>query len=148
MNIWIRGSFFTIVSACFVQVACWAYETPAVPGGREMWPYSVIQIGTARWYHFVRSRSNCGNVDSVTFGYRTFCSGGRFGDVGYGWCAQASNFRPGCCGRRRANVPGAIDALTPESGLSRPRADVSPIATLAARFPALIPVWAGLKSFA
>ena len=41
-------------------------------------------------------------------------------------------------------VAGATDALAVVSGLSRPRAEVSPIATWAAGFPALIPAYAAL----
>ena len=50
----------------------------------------------------------------------------------------------GCCARSLANVPGATVALSPASGLSRPRADVSPIATFAGGLPALIPAYAAL----
>ena len=47
----------------------------------------------------------------------------------------------------RANVPGAMLPLTPGSGLSRPRADVSPAATFASGLPALMPAYAALRSF-
>src|SRR5436189_3171343 len=128
-----------MVRACFAHAACVEVETPCASPGFVSWPYSVIQIGTLRWNELLSVFSNCGNVESVTFGYRTFWSGGRLGDVGYGWCAHASNLRPGTLPSSRANVPGAMLALLPLRGLSRPRAEVSPIATWADGLPALIP---------
>ena len=58
-----------------------------------------------------------GSVESVTFGKRTFSSGFALGDVGYGWCAHASNFRPGCFASSCANIPGETVWLTPVARL-------------------------------
>src|SRR5437899_6308480 len=148
MNICTFGSFFAMFIACTAYFDCVAYDTPCGSGGLVSWPYSVIHTGTTRWKNFLRSASNFGKVESVTFGYRTFCVGARFGDVGYGWCAHASNFSPGVCATSFTNVPAATDALIPASVLSRPRAEVSPIATFASELPDLIPAYAALKSFA
>src|SRR5690242_1629436 len=66
-NIWMFGSAFAIDNACFAYFACTAVVTPCGSPGFVSWPYSVIQIGTARWNHLFRSFSNWGSVDSVTF---------------------------------------------------------------------------------
>src|SRR3954447_3207716 len=48
MNIWMFGSFFAIVRACFAYADCLAVVTPFGSPGFVSWPYSVIQIGTTR----------------------------------------------------------------------------------------------------
>ena len=113
------------------------------------WPYSVIQIGTdLRLNQVFSSASKRGSRASDTFGHLTRCVGGEFGLNGYGWCDQASNLRRGFAfATSSANVPGVWLGRRPV-GLSLPRADVSPIATSACRFPALIPVYAAAASFA
>ena len=68
MNIWMFGSFFAIVSACFAYAACLAVVMPCGSPGFVSWPYSVIQTGTVRWKNFFRSASNFGIVERVTFG--------------------------------------------------------------------------------
>src|SRR5690349_11337926 len=66
------------------RYAAWfAYETPSVAGGLVWYAYSVIQIGTFGLSNQVRSAaSNRGSCESVTFGQRATCVGGRFGAVG------------------------------------------------------------------
>ena len=75
----------------------------------------------------------------MTFGQRTFCPGRRFGVNGYGWCDQASNRSLGfALAMPSMNRPGECTGRMP-SGLSVPRAEVSPAATSARGLPALIP---------
>src|SRR3954447_13467510 len=132
-----------IRSATRASAACFARDTPKPTSGRVCWPYSVIQIGTRRWYHDWSPVPNCWSRVIVTFGHATFWVGPNDGYVGYGCVAQASNLIFGvACARSRANVAGATDALTPLIGLSRPRFDVSPAATFASGFPALMPLYA------
>src|SRR4051794_17744134 len=67
-NICTFGSLRAIVNACFAYAACFAVVTPRGSPGFVSWPYSVIQTGTARWNQRLRSVSNFGSVERVTFG--------------------------------------------------------------------------------
>ncbi len=108
-------------------------------------PYSVIQIGTRRWYHFSSDSPNCVIRVIVTFGHLTFCVGPRNGSVGYGCVAHASNFSFGSSfASRYAKLPGETESDWRADGLSRPRFEVSPTATSAFGLPALIPAYAAL----
>src|SRR5436190_4117239 len=140
-NISTYGLTAAIWSALRASAACFAFETPYP--GFVCSPYSVTQMGTRRWYHTLIELPKRSSWVIVTFGHLTICVGPSCGDVGYGWVAQASNLTFGVAfARRRANVPGETDPLRPGSCLSRPRLDVSPAATSASGFPALIPLYA------
>ena len=90
-----------------------------------------------------------GSEPSETFGHFTTCDGAEFGWNGYGWCAHASNRSLRFAfATSSANFPGECVSETPWTGLSRPRAEVSPIATFASGFPALIPAYPAAASFA
>src|SRR5438093_8136660 len=143
MNIWTRGSFFAKLIAVAVYARCCESVTPRGSPGFVSWPYSVIQIGIPlRWNHVSSEVSKRGSDGSVTLGQRTRWSGFMFGTVGYGWWAQASNLSLGSAfATNSANLPGERLALTPRRSLSRPRAEVSPIATCAALLPALMPAY-------
>src|SRR6187551_1089634 len=121
--------------------ACCDSETPAGSPGFVSWPYSVIQIWTPLRLNQTSSDfSKRGSEASETFGQRTSWVGFMLTGYGYGWCAQASNFSRGfafatSCAKR----PGECVPDWPRSALSRPCDEVSPIATCAFEFPALIP---------
>src|SRR5918994_802108 len=101
---------------------------PRLSSGRVSCAYSVIHIGTfLRLNHFLSSVLNRG-ID------------------GYGWCDQASNLSRGfALATSSANLPGEWVGRIPVA-LSLPRADVSPMPTLAIRFPALMPAYAAAYS--
>src|SRR5262249_38544419 len=102
-----------------------------------------------RLNHVSSDVSKRGSDVSETFGHLTFWLGFWNTGYGYGWCAQASNFSCGFAfATSFANIPGEIVSELPGSGLSRPWDDVSPIATSALSFPALIPLYAAAASFA
>src|SRR5262245_58879332 len=144
MNIWTRGSFRAMPIDCLMYEACCASVTPAFSAGRVSWPYCVLQIGKLlRLNHVSSDFSNWGNDASDTFGQRTFCVGFIRTGTGYGWCAQASNFRRGfACATSCAKRPGECVPDLPASGLSRPADEVSPMPTSARELPALMPAYA------
>src|SRR5215217_2614601 len=116
-NISTYGFAAAIRSATRASAACLALETPRDNSGRVCWPYSVIQIGTRRWYQDCSPAPNCCSRVIVTFGHATFCVGPIDGYVGYGCVAHASNLIFGvACARSRANVAGATDPLIPLIG--------------------------------
>src|SRR5918996_4595084 len=116
---------------------------PSVSSGRVSCAYSVIHIGTfLRLNHLLSSALNRGIEPSETFGQRTRWFGRRLGTDGYGWCDQASNLSRGfALATSSANLPGEWVGRMPVA-LSLPRAEVSPMPTLAIRFPALMPAYA------
>ena len=122
---------------------------PNGSGGFVWCPYSVTQISTfLRLNHVFRLAWRRGSDFNETFGHFTGWDGGKFGVDGYGWCDQASNLRRGLAfATSSANLPGECIGRIPV-GLSLPRAEVSPMATFALRFPALIPVYPAAASFA
>jgi hypothetical protein len=101
----------------------------------------VIQIRTfLRLNHLSSDCSKRGNAERVTFGHFTFCVGFMRTGTGYGCCAQASNLSRGFAAATScAKRPGEWVADVPFSTRSRPADEVLPTATLALRFPALIP---------
>src|ERR671910_735632 len=93
-----------------------------------------------RLNHLSSDASKRASDDSVTFGHFTFCVGFRYCGVGYGCCAQASNFSRGFAAATScAKRPGECVSDFPFSFLSRPCEEVEPIATLARELPALMP---------
>ena len=90
--------------------------------------------------HLSREVSNLGSELRDTFGQSTFWVGFWFTGTGYGWWAQASNFRRlFALATPSANVPGRTESVAPAFRLLRPLEDVSPMATSAFELPALIP---------
>src|ERR671919_2845810 len=87
-------------------------------------PYSVIQTGTfLRPNQVSRDFSNVGRLARLTFGHRIFWVGLIDGEVGYGWCAQASNLSFGrSLLSSSANLPGEWVSCRSarETFLSRP----------------------------
>src|SRR5215212_1477179 len=142
MNIWTRASLRAMLNACWRYERCVEKATPR-ESGLVSCPYSVIQIGMlVRLNHLSSDCSNLGRLARLTFGQRIFWVGLIDGEVGYGWCAQASNL---IFGRtllsRSANFPGECVSWRPLrlTGRSRPFEAVSPIATSASRLPPLTP---------
>ena len=150
MNIWIRGSFFASPIACVRYAACCDSVTPFGSPGFVSLPYSVIQIGMFfRLNEASRSFSNWPIVENVTFGYFVFWVGACATGNGYGCCAQASNLSRGfALATSFMNVPGRTVSVCPATILSRPFDEVSPIATCAVAFPALMPAYPAAASFA
>jgi hypothetical protein len=112
----------------------------------------VIQTGTfLRLNHLSSDASKVGRLARLTFGQRTFCVGFSEGDVGYGWCAHASNFTRGFSSLSScANRPGEwVSCRSARAVLrSRPFEAVSPIATWASGLPALTPAYPARTSCA
>ena len=83
MNICTFGSFFAMFNACTAYFDCVAYETPWGP-----WLGLVTVLRDPHRDAAMEERLQilleCRQRQEDTFGYRTFCVGGRFGDVGYG----------------------------------------------------------------
>src|SRR5919106_6241209 len=141
MNISTNAIFRAIPIDCRTYLACFRYGMPKESSGLVWWPYSVTQtLLDLRLNELFRLFAKRGRDASETFGHLTRWLGFAFGWNGYGWCAQASNFSRGFARATSwANFPGECVSETPATRRSRPRADVSPIATWASRFPALIP---------
>src|SRR5918994_2350850 len=141
-NIWTRASLRAIEKALDRYVRWSAVEMPRLSGFVSC-PYSVIQTGTClRANHLSRDFSKVGRLARLTFGQRIFCVGFIDGDVGYGWCAQASNLIRGrSLLSSSANLPGECVSCRSLRDVfrSRPFDAVSPIPTTARLLPALSP---------